>query len=103
MLPGLAKNDGETLSPNAKSTFPTICPDFVVELRSASDSLPTLQTKMQEYIDNGARLGWLIDPQNRQVAIYRPGKLVEILAAPAILSGEDVLPEFTLNLHRIWS
>lgn len=79
-----------------------LCPDFVVELRSESDSLTKLQAKMQEYIDNGARLGWLIDPQNRRVEIYRPAVDVEVLEHPTELSGEDVLPGFVLNLRRVW-
>jgi Uma2 family endonuclease len=74
----------------------------VVELRSASDSLSKLQEKMQEYMANGARLGWLIDPQNQRVEIYRPGREVEVLEQPMELSGEDVLPGFVLNLRRIW-
>jgi Uma2 family endonuclease len=85
-----------------KGTFAKICPDFVVELRSKSDRLSELQSKMREYIDNGARLGWLIDPQNRQVEIYRFGKEVEVLVNPSQLSGEDVLPGFVLDLKRVW-
>ncbi|MEG3924850.1 Uma2 family endonuclease [Microcoleus sp. T3_D1] len=92
----------EALTPKQRQGFVPLCPDFVVELRSASDSLSTLQTKMREYIDNGARLGWLIDPQNRQVEIYRQQAEVEILINPAELSGEDVLPGFVLNLRRVW-
>jgi len=100
----------EALTPKQRKGFVPLCPDFVVELReaklsrreSASDSLSTLQTKMREYIDNGARLGWLIDPQNRQVEIYRQQVEVEILINPAELSGEDVLPGFVLNLRRVW-
>ncbi|MCC8455854.1 Uma2 family endonuclease, partial [Streptomyces rochei] len=68
----------------------------------ASDSLSTLQAKMREYMDNGARLGWLIDPQNRRVEIYRQQAEVEILLDPVELSGEDVLPGFVLNLRRVW-
>jgi Uma2 family endonuclease len=79
-----------------------LCPDFVVELRSATDSLAKLQEKMQEYLNNGARLGWLIDPQNQRVEIYRPGQEIQVLEHPAELSGEDVLPGFILNLRRIW-
>jgi Uma2 family endonuclease len=75
----------------------------VVELRSPSDFLKETQEKMQEYIDNGARLGWLIVPQTRQVEIYRPNQDVEILENPATLSGEDVLPGFVLNLNFIIS
>lgn len=92
----------EALTPKQRQGFVPLCPDFVVELRSASDTLSTLQTKMREYIDNGARLGWLIDPQNRQVEIYRQQVEVEILINPAELSGEDVLPGFVLNLRRVW-
>lgn len=92
----------EALTPKQRKGFVPLCPDCVVELRSPSDSLSTLQTKMREYIDNGARLGWLIDPQNRQVEIYRQQAEVEILINPAELSGEDVLPGFVLNLRRVW-
>lgn len=88
----------DTLTPEQKQKFAPICPDFVVELRSAGDTLRGLQEKMQEYLDNGARLGWLIDLRNKRVEIYRPGQNVEILENPAILSGEDVLPGFLLNL-----
>lgn len=91
----------EALSPKERETFPPICPDFMVELRSASDSLKTIQDKMQEYMENGARLGWLIDPQNKQVEIYRLGQEKEILQAPTSLSGEDVLLGFLLSLERI--
>lgn len=91
----------EALTPDQRQKFPPLCPEFVVELRSPSDSLPVLQAKMQEYLDNGARLGWLIDPQNRRVEIYRPGQAIEIVEAPATLSGEDVLPGFLLDLEEI--
>ena len=93
----------DALSPQERKGFVPLCPDFVVELRSESDRLSKLQAKLQEYIDNGAQLGWLIDPQNRQVEIYHPGKDVEILSTPNQLSGEDILPGFILNLKRIWS
>jgi Uma2 family endonuclease len=92
----------EALTPKQRKGFVPLCPDFVVELRSASDSLSTLQAKMREYMDNGARLGWLIDPQNQRVEIYRQQAEVEILINPAELSGEDVLPGFVLNLRRVW-
>ncbi|MEH2256258.1 Uma2 family endonuclease [Nostoc sp.] len=92
----------EALNPDPDKFLP-IAPDFAVELRSASDSLKTVQQKMQEYIDNGVRLGWLIDPQNQQVEIYRPGQDVEVLQSPTSLSGEDVLPGFVLNLAQILS
>ena len=76
----------------------TVCPDFVIELRSRTDSLSQLQAKMQEYLDSGLRLGWLIDPISQQVAIYRQNQEVEIVSLPTTLSGESVLPGFTLEL-----
>ncbi len=90
----------EALNPDPDRFLP-MAPDFAVELRSASDSLKTVQEKMREYINNGVRLGWLIDPQNQRVEIYRPGQDVEILQSPTSLSGEDVLPGFVLNLAQI--
>jgi len=90
------------LNPDPAKFLP-MAPDFVAELRSATDSLETLRRKMQEYIDNGVGLGWLIDPQNQRVEIYRPGKEVEVLQSPTSLSGEDVLPGFVLNLAQILS
>ncbi|MEB3882432.1 Uma2 family endonuclease [Lyngbya sp. CCY1209] len=93
----------DALTPEQKGTFANICPDFVVELRSDSDTLKSLQEKMREYVDNGAKLGWLIDPQNRTAEIYRPGLEVEVLSSPAEVSGEDVLPGFVLDLRRVWS
>ncbi len=81
--------------------FAPICPDFVVELRSRTDSLKDLQNKMNEYIENGAKLGWLIDRKNKRVEIYRPNQEVEILENPVTLSGENVLPGFVLDLSMI--
>ncbi|MDB9516771.1 Uma2 family endonuclease [Roseofilum reptotaenium CS-1145] len=92
----------DSLTDEQKGTFANICPDFVVELRSKSDTLKSLQEKMQEYMENGARLGWLIDLQNRTVEIYRVGLEVEVLSNPTELSGEEVLPNFVLNLRRVW-
>jgi Uma2 family endonuclease len=93
------------LTPADKRRFPPICPDFVIELRSESDSLEKLRQKMREYQNNGARLGWLIDPQTPLVEIYRLGGDVETLNftfdKPPQLSGEDVLPEFILDLTII--
>lgn len=91
----------EALTPEQRRRFPPIAPDFVIELRSETDSLPTLQAKMQEYIDNGVRLGWLINPQDKQVEVYRPDQPIEILANPSSLSGEAVLPGFLLSLSRL--
>ncbi len=88
------------LNPNPDSFLP-LAPDFVVELRSPSDRLKPLQDKMQEYIDNGVQLGWLLNPQDQQVEIYRPGKETELLRSPSSISGEDVLPGFILNLEEI--
>lgn len=93
----------EALTPEQKGTFAPVCPDFVVELRSSSDTLKSLQDKMREYLDNGARLGWLIDPQQRRVEIYRQIQEIERLENPAELSGEAVLPGFVLDLHRVWN
>lgn len=92
----------QALTASQRRGFVTLCPDFVVELSSASDSLVKLQEKMQEYLENGAKLGWLISPQTQQVEIYHPGQTVEVLEHPTELSGENVLPEFILNLKRIW-
>ncbi|UKO97990.1 Uma2 family endonuclease [Nostoc sp. UHCC 0870] len=93
----------DALSIEQQETFAPICPDFVLELRSKNDSIEKLRAKMREYIDNGARLGWLIDRKNQQVEIYRPGQDVEVLNHPVSLSGEDVLPGFVLDLTKIWS
>jgi Uma2 family endonuclease len=85
-----------------KASFAPICPSFVIELRSSSDRLIKLQEKMQEYIDNGALLGWLIDRQNRKVYIYRPNREVEILDNPEAVSGNPELPGFVLRMGKIW-
>lgn len=92
----------EALNPDPARFLP-MSPDFAAELRSASDNLKTVQQKMQEYLDNGVHLGWLIDPQNQQVEIYRLGQTVEVLKSPTSLSGEDVLPGFVLDLTQILS
>lgn len=89
------------LTAEQQGKFAPICPDFVVELLSPADSLPTTQKKMQEYIDNGAKLGWLLNRKNQQVEIYRPDQSVEIRQSPTSLSGEDVLPGFILELQGI--
>jgi Uma2 family endonuclease len=88
----------QSLPRSDQEKFPPICPDFVIELRSRTDSLAQLQVKMQEYLTSGLRLGWLINPQDQQVEIYRHDQPVEILLLPTILSGEDVLPGFSLDL-----
>lgn len=88
----------EALTPEQRRKFPPIAPDFVIELRSATDDLETLRQKMQEYMDAGVQLAWLINPQQQQVEIYRPEQDVEVRNLPTELSGENVLPEFSLNL-----
>ena len=93
----------DALTPEQQDTFPPLCPDFVLELRSKTDSLKELQAKMQEYLDNGASLGWLIDIQGQTVEIYRPGQEVEKRIKPDILDGETVLPGFTLSLGHLWN
>ncbi len=92
----------EKLTPEQKRKFIPLCPDFVVEIRSPTDSLRALQAKMQEYITNGAALGWLIDPITRRVSIYRPGKPVETQAQPATITGDPVLPGFVFDVARVW-
>jgi Uma2 family endonuclease len=92
----------QALTPAQREQFPPIAPDFVLELLSPSDSLPTTQTKMQEYIDNGVSLGWLINRKNRTVEIYRPNQSVQLLTNPTQLSDPDILPGFTLNLSSLW-
>lgn len=88
------------LKTEEQEKFPPICPDFVIELRSRTDGLSSLQDKMQEYLNSGLRLGWLINPQEQQVEIYRFNQPVEIINLPATLNGEEVLPGFTLSLLR---
>ena len=90
------------LAPEQKKKFLPLCPDFVIELRSPSDNLKTVQEKMQEYLANGAQLGWLIDPSERQVYVYRPGVAVERLDNPVNISGDPELPGFVLDLISIW-
>ena len=92
----------ETLSTEQKSKFPPLCPDFVVELRSPSDPLAMIEAKLREYVENGARLGWLIDPETRRVHVYRPNEPARVLENPGKLTGDPVLPGFVLDLRQIW-
>ncbi len=92
----------EKFTKEERQKFLPLCPDFVVELRSASDTLKDLKEKLEEFIENGARLGWLIDPQNKTVYVYRPDSETETLKNPETLSGEDVLENFILDLKEIW-
>ncbi|MBC5794735.1 Uma2 family endonuclease [Sphaerospermopsis sp. LEGE 00249] len=90
------------LTPEQRKKFLPLCPDFVIELVSESDDLADTQAKMREYINNGLRLGWLLNPKDKQVEIYRQNQAVEILENPQSLSGEDVLPGFILDLQPIF-
>jgi Uma2 family endonuclease len=83
--------------------FLPLCPDFVLELRSPSDSMGALHKKMEEYRENGAQLGWLLDPASKQVQIYRPATAVEIVNDPTTLSGEPLLRGFRLDVPQIWA
>ncbi|MEA5592759.1 Uma2 family endonuclease [Rivularia sp. UHCC 0363] len=98
----IKKTDWEAIPVEKRKKFAPLTPEFVVELRSESDSLKVLQDKMVEYIDNGAKLGWLIDRKERKVYIYRPEIAVEELNNPSTLSGEDILSGFVLDLSSIW-
>jgi len=88
----------ESLTLEEQEKFPSLCPDFVIELRSCTNSLSQLQEKMQEYLNSGLQLGWLINPQSQQVEIHRPNQSIEIVQLPTILSGEQVLPGFILDI-----
>lgn len=92
----------EALTPEQQEAKSPICPDFVIELRSRSDTIRYLQGKMQGYMDCGAELGWLIDPYEKTVYIYRPGQPVERLDDPETVSGEPLLPGFVLEVRRLW-
>ncbi|MBC5794449.1 Uma2 family endonuclease [Sphaerospermopsis sp. LEGE 00249] len=94
----IKKERWEALTPEQKRKFPPIAPDFVIELRLVTDSLETLRQKMQEYMNAGVKMGWLINPQQQQVEIYRLGKDVELRNLPTELLGEDILPGFSLSL-----
>lgn len=98
----IAKTRVANLTKSEKSKFLNLVPDFVLELMSPSDNLEQIQNKMQEYIDNGAKLGWLINPQQMQVEIYRPGQSKDVLSKPSFLSGEDVMAELVVELDFIW-
>jgi Uma2 family endonuclease len=97
------KSRWSALTPEQREKFIPLCPDFVIELVSPGDSLKKSQEKMQEYMENGCRLGWLINRKKQEVEIYHPGQDVEVLQSPLTLSGENVLPGFVLNLQKIWN
>lgn len=98
----MTKEKWEELSPSERKKFSRVVPDFVIELLSPSDNLADTQAKMAEYIENGVRLGWLIDPMDKKVHIYRANGEVEILDDPEMVSGEDVLVGFELKVREIW-
>jgi Uma2 family endonuclease len=91
----------EALTPEQRKKLVPLCPDFVVELKSPSDDIEDIHAKMKEYLENGLRLGWLLDPETQRVEVYRGDLTVEILEHPSNLSGDDVLSGFTLNLTGI--
>ena len=92
----------DALTEEEQEGFAPLCPDFVIELRSSSNSLKSLQEKMQEYIGNGAQLGWLINPPERRVYIYRTGEEVEVLSDAKTVSADPILPGFVLQLAELW-
>ena len=98
----LRREKWDSLSEQQKKRFCPFCPDFVVELRSRTDRLPSLFSKMEEYVANGTSLGWLIDPSKRRVYVYRPNEEVVVLENPKTVSGEPFLPGFTLDVTDLW-
>jgi Uma2 family endonuclease len=92
----------EALTEEQQEQFAPLCPDFAIELRSRWNTLKAQQDKMQQYLDNGAQLAWLIDPRERRVYIYRPGEDVEMLIDPTAVSADPVLPGFVLNVLELW-
>jgi Uma2 family endonuclease len=98
----IRKDRWEALAPEQRKRFAPLCPNFVLELRSETDSLSLLQDKMVEYMDNGAQLGWLIDRHQRVVYVYRAQQPPEAVLSPTVISGDPVLLGFILDLSRIW-
>ncbi len=98
----LRKARWQALSPEEQESFAPLCPDFVVELRSPSDAVEVVQSKMSEYLDNGAELGWLFDPQTKRVYVYRPGTEVECLESPAKVEGDSPVEGFILDADEVW-
>jgi len=95
------KSKWNQLSEEEKNKFSEICPDFVIELRSPSDRLINVEAKMEEYVANGSKLGWLLDPIANRATIYRPGQAPERIGNPTILSGDPILPGFKFNFKEI--
>lgn len=101
-LAWVTRSRWETLTQQQREGFAPLCPDFVVELRSPSDALEYVQAKMREYLDNGAQLGWLIDPPDKKVYVYRPQAQVDCLNNPQTVSGDPILPRFVLEVGNLW-
>ena len=99
----IEKTRWESLAPEQQRSFPPIAPDFVLELLSPSDSLYTTREKMEEYMNSGVQLGWLINPQNNTLEIYQPNRPVQILESPAMISAPEILPDFELKLDWLWN
>ena len=98
----LSRSRWRRLTEEERRGFPPLCPEFVIELMSATDDLATVQAKMGEYMANGATLGWLVDPHKQRVHVYRPDEPQELLEHPTTISGDPVLPDFVLDLPEIW-
>ncbi len=98
----MTREKWDSLSPSEKRKFSRVVPDFVIELLSPTDTLSEIQEKMEEYIENGVRLGWLIDPLEKQVSVYRANGEVEVFDNPETVSGEDVLVGFELHPRELW-
>jgi Uma2 family endonuclease len=98
----VSRDRWQSLTSEQQDGFPPLCPDFVVELRSKSDSLKSLQDKMQEYLENGLLLGWLIDIQNQTVEVYQPKKFCEVLQKPSLLKGKPVLTNCSISVDFLW-
>ncbi len=98
----LKRDRWDKLTGKEQDGFAPVCPDFVIELCSPTDSLSTLQKKMKEYLTNGASLGWLFDPPHKRVYIYRPGQTVELLEDPETISGDPELPGLLFRVQEIW-
>ena len=99
----IEKSRWQQLSPAQRRKFAPLCPDFVLELKSPTDDWAVLQARLEEYMDNGAQLGWLIDPDDQKVYCYRPGQAVQVCDRPDTLAGDPVLPNFAMDFTLIWS
>lgn len=101
-LAWVKKERWDALTPRQRERFPPLCPDFVVELKSPTDALESLHAKLREHLENGASLGWLVDPESRRVCVYERGREPVCLDAPETLSGEPLLPGLSVPLAKVW-